>query len=53
VNGRGGFGVELLGRLDHDEGRTGDQVVRLEQAIDRGFGDEVALLLGEAHGELA
>jgi hypothetical protein len=27
--------------------------MRLEQAVDRGFGDEIALLVGEAHGEFA
>jgi hypothetical protein len=50
---RGGLGVELVGRLHHDEGRAGDQVMRLEQAIDRGFRDEVALLLGEPYAEFA
>jgi hypothetical protein len=40
-------------QLDHDAGRAGDQVMRLEQGIDRGFGDEVALLVGEAHSEFA
>ena len=50
---RSGLGVELVGRLDHDEGRAGDEVVRLEQAVDRGLGDEVALALGEAHRQLA
>jgi hypothetical protein len=47
-----GLGVELLGRLDHDEGRAGDQVVGLEQPVHRGLGDEVARPLGEAHGQL-
>jgi hypothetical protein len=39
--------------LDHDICRAGDEVVGLEQAIHRGLGDEVLLLVGEAHGELA
>ena len=32
---RRGLIPELVRRLDHDEGRAGDQVVRLEQAVDR------------------
>ena len=27
--------------------------MRLEQAVDRGFGDKIALLVGEAHGKFA
>jgi hypothetical protein len=53
VNRGGGLGVERVGGLDHDEGRAGDQVMRLEQAVDRSLGDKVALLLGEAHRQLA
>jgi hypothetical protein len=48
-----GLGVELIGGLDHDEGRAGDQVMGLEQAINRGFRHEVALLVGEAHRQFA
>jgi hypothetical protein len=44
--------VEFLGRLDHDEGRAGDQAVGREQAVDRGLGDEVALAVGEVHRQL-
>ena len=40
---------ELAGGLDDDEGRAGDEVMGLEQAIDGGFGHEAALLIGEAH----
>ena len=43
--------LELVGGLHHDEGRTGDQVVGLEQAIHRGFRHEVALGIGKAHGQ--
>jgi hypothetical protein len=50
---RGGLGVELLGRFDHDEGRAGDEVMGRQQAVDRGFGGEVALPVGEAHRQLA
>src|SRR3546814_16172903 len=39
--------------LYHDIGRTGDQIVRLEQAVNRGFRYEVALLVGEAHRQFA
>ena len=52
VGGRG-LVLELVGRLDDDEGRTGDQVVGLEQPIDRRFRDEVAVCIGEARGQLA
>jgi hypothetical protein len=45
--------VEFVGRLDDDVGRAGDQVMRLEQAVDRGFRDEIALLVCEAPGKLA
>ena len=37
--------------VHRDEGRAGDQVVGLEQAINRGFRHEVALGIGEAHGQ--
>jgi hypothetical protein len=39
--------MEFVGGLDDDEGWAGDQVMGLEQAIDRGFRDEVALRVGE------
>jgi len=45
--------VELIGGLDHDIGRAGDQVMGLQQAVNRGFGYEVAPLVGEAHGQFA
>ncbi len=51
--GRGGLGVDLVGRPDDDEGRTGHQVMRLEQTVDRGFPHEVALDIGEPHGQFA
>ena len=44
--GRRRLVLELVGGLDDDEGRAGDQVMSLEQAVDRGFGDEVALRVG-------
>lgn len=47
-----GLRVELIGRLGHDIGRAGDQVVGLEQAVNRGFRHEVVFLFGEAHGQL-
>jgi len=43
-----GLGVERIGGLDDDIGRAGDQVVGLQQAINRDFRHEVALLVGEA-----
>jgi len=48
-----GPGVELIGGLDHEVGRAGDQVVGLEQPVNRGFRHEVALFVGEAHGQFA
>ena len=39
--GRRGLVLELVGRLDDDVGRAGDEVVRLEQPIDRGLRDKV------------
>src|SRR3546814_6244484 len=42
----GSLGVELIGSLYHDIGRTGDQIVRLEQAVNRGFRYEE---IGRAH----
>ena len=45
--------LELGRRLDDDVGRAGDQVLRLQQPIHRRFRDEVALLVGEAHRQLA
>ena len=33
--------------FDDDEGRAGDQVVRLEKPVDRGFGDEIPLRVRE------
>ena len=37
------------GCLHHDDGRAGDQVVRLEQAEDIGLGHEVAAFVGDPH----
>ena len=47
--GARGFGVELIRGLDHHIGRAGDEIMGLEQAVNRGFRHEVALLVGEAH----
>ena len=45
--------MERLCRLDHRVGRAGDQIMGLQQPVNRGFGHEVALLVGEAHRQLA
>jgi hypothetical protein len=42
----GGLG-EAVGRFHQDEGRAGNQVVRLQEPVDRGFRDEVPLLVDE------
>ena len=52
VRGRG-LVPELICRLDDDEGRAGDQVMDLENPIDRGFRDEVALSVREPDSQLA
>ena len=44
---------ELIRRLDYQIGRACDQIVGLQQAIDRGFRDKVTSLVGEAHSQLA
>src|SRR5277367_6086064 len=43
---------EVVGGLEQDESRTGDQVVRLQEPIDRGLRDEVLLLVDERHRQL-
>ena len=35
--GTGSLGVELVCCLDHDVGRTGDQIMGLQQTVNRGF----------------
>jgi hypothetical protein len=47
--GPGGLVAEFLGRLDHHEGRAGDQVMGLQQSVDRGFGDEIVPRQGFSH----
>ena len=41
--------LELVRGLHHDEGRAGDQIVGLEQPIDRCLRDKIAFGVGEAH----
>lgn len=38
-----------VGGLDHDEGWAGDQVMGLEQPVDRGLGDKVLTFIGKSH----
>ena len=45
--------LNSFGRLDHDIGRAGDEIVRLQQPIDRSFRDKILFLVGEAHGQLS
>ena len=45
--------LELIARLQDDEGGTGDQIMRLERAIHRGFRDKIAFFIRERHGQLA
>jgi hypothetical protein len=39
--------------LDHHKGRAGDEIMRFEQAIDRGLRHEVVLLVGKAHRQFS
>lgn len=43
---------ELTGRLDHNEGWAGDQVMRLQYPIHCGFRDKIAFLIRERHRQL-
>jgi hypothetical protein len=45
--------LELIGRLHDDEGRAGDQVVCLEQPINRCLRHKVLLQVGEARRKLS
>ena len=49
----GGLGVELVGGLDHDIGRTDDQVMGLQQAVNRGFRHKVLAFIGKSHRQFA
>jgi hypothetical protein len=40
--------MELIGSLDHKTGRAGDQIMGLQQAVNRGFGHEVLMLIGKS-----
>ena len=44
--------LERIGRLDNDEGRTGDQIMSLQGPIDVGFGDKVTLRVGKPDRQL-
>jgi hypothetical protein len=46
-----GRAFELIRHLDHHIGRAGDEIMRLQQPIDRSFRDKVLLLVGEAHSQ--
>ena len=45
--------MERIGGLDHHISRAGDQIMGLEQAVNRGFRHEVELLVGEPHRQFA
>jgi hypothetical protein len=48
-----GLVLEFVGRLHHDEGWAGDQIVGLEQPIDRCLRDKIAFDVGEAHRQFS
>jgi hypothetical protein len=50
--GCGGGLDEVVGGLEQDESRTGDQVVRFQEPVDRGFRDEVLLPVDERDRQL-
>jgi hypothetical protein len=43
--------LELVRGFHHDEGWAGDQIVDLEQPIDRSLRDKIAFGVGEPHGQ--
>src|ERR1700704_3803391 len=43
--------LELVGGLHHDEGWAGDQIVSLEDPIDRSLRDKIAFGVGEPYGQ--
>jgi hypothetical protein len=43
----GGLVLELVRGLDHHIGQASDEVVRLQQPIDRSLGDKVLPLIGD------
>ena len=47
--GRRGLVLELVRGLHHDEGWAGDQIMGLEQPIDRGLRDKIAFGVGKPH----
>ncbi len=47
------FVLELIGGFQHDESRAGDQIMRLERAINRRFRHKIAFLIGEGHRQFA
>ena len=47
------LGMELISRFDHGVSWAGDQIVRLQQAVNGGFGHKVAPFIGEAHGQFS
>src|SRR5664279_1843466 len=48
-----GLVLELVRRLDHDIGRAGDEIMRLQQPVDRSLRDKILFLIGEAYGQLS
>jgi hypothetical protein len=45
--------VERIGRFHHDVCRAGDQVMGLQQAVNRGLGHKVLPFISKSHGQLA
>lgn len=45
--------LELVRRLDHHIRRAGDEIVRLQQPIDRSLGGKVLSLIGKAHRQFS
>ena len=44
-----GLVLELIGSLHDDESGASDQIVGLQEPIDRGFGHKILLRIGKSH----
>ena len=51
--GPDGLVLERVGGLDHDIGRTGNQVVCLEQPVDRSLRDKIAFCVDKVRRQLS
>ena len=45
--------TEVVGGLEQNEGRAGDEASRLQQSLDRNFGNEIVLPIDKRRGQFA